>query len=220
MRTPARAAVQDAAQKARRADQGAGRIAVELVDLCVAVGACHVVGEPPRMLDLGGLAADMGNAGPVARIDPVVGDQRLHQPLRLLGKVPEPARHVRAVPRLQFVLLAPLAGPHMPAVAPGGTEADALGLQQHDVITALGEMQGGRQSHIAPAHDADIGLLRAAQCGKGRQRRGRRGIPGRRIFSGPVVGVQQVHTASSRCWRSQGLMTSRNSLCSSRLTAS
>jgi hypothetical protein len=43
------------------------------------------------------------------------------------------------------------------AVAPGSAPTGLLGLEQHDAGTLLGEMQGGRQTGDAPAHDGHIG---------------------------------------------------------------
>src|SRR6056297_1762140 len=99
-------------------------------------------------------------------------------------------------------------------------------LEQDDIQTGLGQMQGRRQPGIACADDADIRLELTAQRIERRKRRGGGSIPAGRILPLTVIGEEQVHgegarmadqTFISRCSRSHGLMTCRNSSYSARL---
>ena len=120
----------------------------------------------------------------------------------------------------QIVLIQPLPGPDLPAIPPGCAKAHAMCFQQDHRKAALCQMQRRRQPGIAAAHHADIRPRLALQRGERCQRGGRGRIIRGRVLPGPVIGEQQVHTFKSRCSRSHGLMTCRNSLYSLRLTES
>ncbi len=117
-------------------------------------------------------------------------------------------RQIVAEHRLQLVLIAALAGADLAAIAPRGAEADAVRLDQGDGIAQL------RPGAARPK----------GRYSRRRRRRHRRGSSPRSsgngssgvavaayqlsgYCAGPVVGVKQVHTFSSRCSRSHGLMT-------------
>ena len=73
-------------------------------------------------------------------------------------------------------LRAALAGARLSAVASGGTPADALGLEQHDIAAAPGEVQRGREPGIAAADHTDLGTRFTVQRGKFRRRVGGGGV--------------------------------------------
>ncbi len=51
------------------------------------------------------------------------------------------------------------------AVAPGGAPADAVGLQQHHLVTGLGQVDGGVEAGETAAYDADVGIQLTAELG-------------------------------------------------------
>jgi hypothetical protein len=49
------------------------------------------------------------------------------------------------------------------AVAPGGAPADAVGLQQHHLVTGFGQIDGGVETGETAADDADLGIQFATE---------------------------------------------------------
>ena len=91
-------------------------------------------------------------------------DQSLDQRLRLLGEGPETVGVVMAEMLLEPVLVAPLAGMELAAVAPRRAPADALGLDDGDVDPGFGEMERRREPGVAAAEDGDVHLRRRVEC--------------------------------------------------------
>ena len=67
---------------------------------------------------------------------------------------------------LELALRTALAGARLTAVAPGGAPADALGLEQHHVGAARGEVQRGGEPGVAAPDHADAGARLAVQRGE------------------------------------------------------
>ena len=111
-----------------------------------------------------------GNTGLQVALDPVPGDARTHERLRLLGKRPEELRPVLAELPLQSGLIAPMPAAELPAVAAGGAVADAPRLKQNGVEAAFGEMERTRKPGVAAADDTDICALIALERWPGRVR--------------------------------------------------
>ena len=163
----------------------------------------------------------MGHARLQMTVDGVPGDQPLDQRLGILAQLPEPAGLIHAHQLFQRVLLHPLTAAQLPAIAPRGAKAHTLRLQQHHVAPGFGQMQRRREAGVAATDHADIRPGLALQRREAIERRGRRGVPAVGVLAAPVVGVKQVQghqTFSSRCSRSQGEITCRNSSYSARFT--
>ena len=152
-----------------------------------------------------------GNTGLQVARDPVPGDAGTHERLRFLGKRPEEPRPVLAELPLQGGLIAPMPAAELPAVAAGGTVADAPRLQQEGAIAAFGEMERTREPGVAAADDADIRALIAVERWPGRVRPRARLVPGGRravvLRVAPGAAPRGRHTASRRNLRSQELTT-------------
>ena len=108
------------------------------------------------------------------------GDAGADEGLRFLGERPEEPRPVLAELPLQGGLIAPMPAAELPAVAAGGTVADAPRLQQEGAIAALGEVERAGEPRVAAADDADIRALIAVEGGPGRVRPRARLVPGGR----------------------------------------
>ena len=217
MKVP-RAHVQHPALVGGRGAEIVERLRVQRLDLVIAVSVAQVVGILGQMHGLAVGRRGPGDAGFQVAFDSVPPDQVTDQILGLFSQRPQVAGVVRTHHSFQRLLVLPLARSQLPAVPPRCAEPHALRLDQHHAQSGLGQMQRGGQPGIAAADHADIG---PRGPGQGRARGGDvggRGIPGRRVFPGAVVGVEQVHTFIKRCSRSHGEMTERNSSYSVRFT--
>ena len=91
-----------------------------------------------------------------------------------------------------------VAGIDLPAIAPRGAPADALGLEQRHLVAALGQLQSGREAGEAAADDGDVDGKAA------RQRRalgplvGGRGIIGGDMIARHAVPAFDRNDAGSR----------------------
>ena len=106
-------------------------------------------------------------------IDPVAFDEIPGQFDAFDTDVPESLRVGFADLRGELRHAAGVAGNQLAAGAAGSAETDALGFEQDDAITALGQMQGGRAARDTAADHADIGLDVARE--RGLRRRPARG---------------------------------------------
>ena len=204
----ARALIEKAAVKPLRRHLRAESRAIEHVDLVVAVAGAKVRRLPRQRARVARAVRGDGNSGFQVARDPVPGDAGVHQRLRLLGKRPEEPRPVLAELPLQGGLIAPMPAAELPAVAAGGTVADAPRLQQEGAEAALGEMERAGEPGVAAADDADIRALIAVERGPGRVRPRARLVPGgRRAVVLRVAAGSAHHTASRRNLRSQELTT-------------
>ncbi len=122
--------------------------------------------------------------------DVVAPDAIPHQRHALAREIEQPARVGAPDQPLQRVLLAAVTDDRLAAVAPRGAPADPFGLQHHHPVARLGQFQRRRQSGVARAEDADVGVHLAFQPRLRRQRRGAGGVPGGRIRGG----VAPAHT--------------------------
>ena len=113
-------------------------------------------GVTVQILDIAALVGHLQGASFQVAVHVVVRDARLDQGLGLLGKLPQQNGVVRAHQLFQGHLILALPGAQLAAVAARGAPADLLGLQQQNVIVALGEVQRCGQSRQAAAHDADV----------------------------------------------------------------
>src|SRR6187402_1533902 len=102
--------------------------------------------------------------------------------LGILGHIPQRLGAVEADEVFKIVLVAPLAGMHLPAIAAGGAGTDLGGFQHDDRKAALGKGERGAESGVTSADNADIGTLLTGQ------RRLRSNLVG----GGGVVGIGGV----------------------------
>ena len=166
-------------------DLGADRLAerrpVEPRDLVIAVCVAErldigdLVGGEPLAVD------SLDQARPPVAGDGVLFDQAERGGLRLFGERPQPAGRVLAEALLQPVLVAPLAGVELAAIAPRRPPADAVGFHQRHVDAGFGQMQRRRQAGVAAADDGDVGGDGLTQRREGERGIGRRGIEGRGV---------------------------------------
>ena len=213
--------VDAAALKRLGPDQIANARPVQRFPLVIAIVPRQPLGIGMHRPDLARPAT--GDRHPRARIDAVhrMGlDQVRDQRLGLFRHVPQRMRRPMPHHPLKVVLIPPLAGPDLTAVPPRRAEPDPLRLKHHHAQPGLRQMQRRRQPGIPRPHHTDIRPHLALQRRQRVQPHRRCGIPRGWILPGPVIGVQQVHTLVSRCSRSHGLITCRNSLYSLRLTES
>lgn len=116
---------------------------------CVIMAVRH---EPLTVVSVQDAVAPVG-------IRRVLHHQIAHQSHAFQRHIPELPGAVLSDHVLQFILFQPLPGAHLTAIAPGGAEAHAVGLQQHDLQSGLGSVQGGGQSGKPPrTNDAEICL--------------------------------------------------------------
>ncbi len=78
--------------------------------------------------------AGMDDAVRESRLGRVLCRERLRQRHGFLREIPERAGAGVAHHLFQIVLIEPLAGSDLPAVAPRRAPADAVGIEKHDVI--------------------------------------------------------------------------------------
>jgi len=104
----------------------------------VVVVAGEVLGLGHRLGRVAGLPAGLEIAGGQVAVDAVAGDQRLDQPVGGDGDVPHLARVVAADRGLVFLHRRPRPEPELAAIAPRGAPADAVGLDERNVVTPLG----------------------------------------------------------------------------------
>ena len=90
----ARAPIQKAAVKPLRRHLRAESRAIEHVDLVVAVAGAEMLGLPRQRTHVARAVRSDGNSGFQAALDPVPGDARADEGLRLLGERPEEPRPV------------------------------------------------------------------------------------------------------------------------------
>ncbi len=178
------AGVVGAAVERRARQHLAERRAVEEHHPVVAVDPLEVAG-------IGGVAGDQ--ARPVRHVHharaPIAGDrvpvaQVRDQSLGLLGQREQAARRGEAELPLELVLIAPLPGADLPAVAARGAPADPPGLQENDAAAGLGRVQRCRQAGVAAADDRHVGPHGAGEPRPiGRRRQGGR-VPRAQRFVG------------------------------------
>ena len=155
MQVPA-AHVDVAAVIGGRADEVAHLFPVERADQVVAVIARHLLGIGAGMGDKARAVAGMDDPLREARLGRVLGRERPGQCHRLLREVPKGVGARLADDLLKLVLVEPLAGSDLAAVASRGAPADAVRVEKHHVIAALRQMQRGREPGEAGADDADV----------------------------------------------------------------
>jgi hypothetical protein len=80
--------------------------------------------------------------------------------------------------------LAAIAVDDLPAVAPGGAPADALGFEHDDGEAAFGQREPCRDTGITGPHDADVGVDGALEAWAGLGR-----IRGRRVIGADVAAL-------------------------------
>ena len=180
----------------------------------------EVIRDGPQVLDPGLVPRTMKHTRLIGRLGRMSGHQIPGQRLGLHGQIPELARIVAAQTLFQPDLVLVPAGADLPAVPPRGAKSDAMSIDHHDVQPLLGGVERRRQAGIACADDGDVRTKTAVQRGTFGGNLRRRGVVARGKRPRPVVSIERVHTFNSRCSRSHGLMTCRNSSYSAFLTIS
>jgi hypothetical protein len=149
--------VEQRARVALARDDGAQLVAADEPQRAVVVVVRQVVELLAQLVVVPLLEADDHVAGHVVAVDGVLRDELALQPHAFDGDVPHAARVGRAHGLLERRLLAGIAEDGLAPAAPGASEAQVFGLEQHHFVTALAQMQRGRQPRDAAAHDADVG---------------------------------------------------------------
>ena len=217
----ARAMVKRATGKAVGPDQAADARAVEYLGPGVVVVGGKVVGVSLGVVDLAVRITGMSDAGAEGDRHMVAVDQVADEGLGIFCHVPKAAGVVTPDGLFDPVLVLLLPGSDLPTVATGGAEAHPVRFQHDDGQSLFGQVQCCGKAHVAAADHGHVGPPLALQGGKRVKWRTGRGVVAGGVFAPPVVRVQQVHqTLRSRCSRSHGLMTCRNSLYSFRFTES
>ncbi len=129
----------------------------------IAVAALQRLGLLLQVKGSGRLVGGGEDAGLEIAGDRVAGDPLLDGRLGLAGELPEKARPLGAEHLFQRGLVEAQVRGDLAAVSPRRAGADPRRLQQHRVVTALGQMQERRETGIAAADDADVGLQAASQ---------------------------------------------------------
>src|SRR5688572_25641068 len=154
----ARARVEQARDVALARDPLADFRLLHEAQLVVAVVAFLLALPLEQLLALARLDADVHVSPDEVAVDAVLPDQLARQLDALDAEVPETLRVRRAELRSELRHAAGPARDELSARAARGAVADALGLEQHDLVPALRKMQRGRASREARADDADVGL--------------------------------------------------------------
>ena len=208
-----RTAIHKAAVKILRRDLGAERLAVQHLDLVVAVAGAEMVRFASKSSGVAWAVGGDGDAGLEVAFDPVPGNAIAHEQLGLLGHGPKKLRSFLAKLALQGELIAPVPAAELPAVAPGGAIADAPRLEQDHAIATLGKVERAGKPRIAATDDADIGAHVAVKRGPSGVRPRASLVPGGRraivLRVAPAVARHVHQTASRRNLRSQELTTRR-----------
>ncbi len=184
----ARAAVEQSREVALARDPLAHFVPFHEAEQAIAVVAFLLALPFEQLLALARLDADVHVAPDEVAVDAVLRDQVARQADGLDADVPQPLRIGLAELRGELRHAAGIAGNDLAAGAPGGAVADAVGLEQHDLVAALGQVQRGRAAGEPGAHDADVRLDVALE-----RRRGGAAAGGRLV---PAVGGPQDHTCS------------------------
>jgi hypothetical protein len=182
MQMPA-AGILDAAEIELAGDLAADGVAVEQLRL----GVVHLALVGGDLLlhpgNVAGLGGEQHVAGPQVAGDAVLLDPLPDDGARLLGEIEERLAALLAEPRDQLLRRLAQARVDLPAIAPRCTPADAIGLDQRHLVSALGEIERGAQTSEPAAHDADIDADRLRQPRPGAMRIRGRGVVGtRRMF--------------------------------------
>jgi hypothetical protein len=159
----------------------------------IVVIARHLFGIGMSVGDIAGAVAGMDDAGLKPGIGGMCCRKTFGQCHAFQGKCPELARHIEANEFFQRVLVEPLAGADLPAIAPRSPPANPMGVEQDDVIALFGQMQRRRQSGEPGTNDADVASKITRSCRVGVRWCGTVGIPGPGVFPGPVIGIKNVH---------------------------
>ncbi|CAI8427512.1 MAG: Uncharacterised protein [Rhodospirillaceae bacterium] len=129
------------------------------------------------------------------------GDQRAHQRWGFDPDAEGLAGMIHPDQRFEAVLIDALAHPDLSAVAPGGTPARAVGVEDHHRPPLPRAVQGRAQAGETATNDADIGFFDAAQPRALDHVLRRRSVVGRGEGPRPVVEVKKAvlaHVAGCR----------------------
>src|SRR5688572_25589265 len=154
----ARAGIEEACDVTLAGDPLANFFPLHEAQLVVAVVAFLLALPFEQLLALAWLDADVHVAPDEVAVDAVLLDQLARQLDALDAEVPETLRVRRAELRGELRHAAGPARDDLATRAARCAVADALGLEQHDLVPALRKMQRGRASREARADDADVGL--------------------------------------------------------------
>ena len=177
----------------RRADAGAGLVAVERADRRMAVARGDVLGVLGHLARVGLAPRRLQMAGAQLAVDGVVRDQALHQPRGLGGERPDPRRRRGAEAALIGADVDARAVGELAAIAPRRAPAEAVRLQQRHVDAAHRQMQRRREPGVAAPDHRHLGPGLAAERGALRRGAGGLGVEARGVDARPVVGVKEAH---------------------------
>ena len=194
------------------------RRAVQNADLFIAIGKGQMfhLGAHPRRLAAGIFA--MCDAVQIAGLGGMIAAKVTQLRLAVLGNIPQSLGLHRAQTAFQPQLALVIPRPNLPAIAARRAKTSAMRFKDNHLKALSRQRQRRPKPGISRADDTNIGAGIAAQTGALRWNIRRRRIPAGREYPRFVVAIQRVHTFSSRCSRSHGLITCRNSLYSARLT--
>ena len=129
-------------------------------------------------------------------VDGMARDQLALQAQALDRDVPDAPRVSFADQALEFALTTGHPGDGLRPTAARGTPADALGLEQHNAVAALGEMQRRGAACDAAPHDTHVCRVLTLQGGPWRLVAGRGGVPGVNVTGWAQIAPMYQSTSS------------------------